>query len=303
MGAREPVDLKATFERRFGEGVGVYFETVESQFSDITPGTEKRVIWAGARETRTPVSIVYIHGFSATSEEIRPVPDQIAQALGANLVYTRLAGHGRGAAAMAEPTVNDWMQDMAEALAAGRQVGERVVVVGTSTGATLMVAAARDPEMVRDVAGFVMVSPNFGINHPLSALLTWPWARHWLPVIGGRTASFEPRNGDHERYWTTRYPSVAVLPLAALVKEVMRTDFGQIKIPALFRYSKADQVVRPDITARVAADWAGPSAEQIVDVVKDDDPMGHVIAGDIVSPGGTDAAVSDILNWLRSEGI
>ena len=114
FGPYEPVDVHATFEpRRFGEGVQVYFESVEAGFDDITPGTQKRVIWAGAQETRTPVSILYVHGFSATSEEIRPVPDRIASELGANLIYTRLAGHGRPGAALAEVTVGDWMADIA----------------------------------------------------------------------------------------------------------------------------------------------------------------------------------------------
>jgi len=108
FGPREKVDLTADFDpRKFGEGVQVYFESVESGFDDITPGVEKRVIWQdGFKEQRTPVSILYVHGFSATSEEIRPVPDRLADALGANLVYTRLTGHGRGGDAMAEATVD-----------------------------------------------------------------------------------------------------------------------------------------------------------------------------------------------------
>ena len=59
FGPYEPVDLSASFEPgKFGEGVGVYFESVESTYSDITPGTEKRVIWAGQQELRTPLSVV-----------------------------------------------------------------------------------------------------------------------------------------------------------------------------------------------------------------------------------------------------
>ncbi|MEP3332842.1 hypothetical protein [Sedimentitalea sp.] len=124
LGPYEPVDLSAEFElRKFGEGVQVYFESIESRYPDITPGTEKRVVWAGQSETRTPISILYLHGFSATSEEIRPVPDRIAQELGANLVFTRLRGHGRGGEAMAGATVADWMYDLAEGLAAARAKG------------------------------------------------------------------------------------------------------------------------------------------------------------------------------------
>ena len=43
---------------------------------------------------------------------------------------------------MAEATASGWMQDMAEGLAAARAVGDKVMVISTSTGGTLAAAAA-----------------------------------------------------------------------------------------------------------------------------------------------------------------
>ena len=83
----------------------------ESQLTDIRPGLEKSIIWAGAPHHRTEYAIVYIHGFSASKEELRPVPDRIASALDANIFYTRLTGHGRTAKAMHDVSVAAWMQD------------------------------------------------------------------------------------------------------------------------------------------------------------------------------------------------
>lgn len=301
VGPYEPVDLKASFEpRRFGEGVGVYFESVESRYSDITPGTEKRVIWAGQRETRTPVSVVYLHGFSATSEEIRPVPDLVAEALGANLVFTRLRGHGRSGAAMAEAAAGDWMQDTAEALAAARHTGDKVVVIATSTGATLAAAAALDAELSADIAAMVLISPNFGISNVLEPVLTWPAARHWLPPLAGEERSFAPRNEKHAEFWTTRYPSVAVLPMAALVKEVRGMNFKRANVPVLFWYSAGDTVVRPERTTVVAEAWGGPKAVELVQTGPEDDIHAHVIAGDALSPGQTGRTVAGILDWLKT---
>lgn len=305
FGPYEPVDLKAEFDpRKFGEGVQVYFESTESAYDDITPGTGKRVIWQpGFRERRTPYSVLYVHGFSASSEEIRPVPDRVADGLGANLVFTRLAGHGRGGDAMTEPVVNDWMQDIAEGLAAARAVGDRVVVMATSTGGTLVSAAALDPDLSQDVAALVLISPNYGINDPAEVALTLPAARYWLPLAVGADYSFDPVNEAHGRYWTTAYPTVALLPMAALVKTVAALDASRATIPALFRFSDADRVVRPGITREIAARWGGPAELQVVEMGEGDDPHAHVIAGDIRSPGQTAAAVRDILAWLRKEGI
>ncbi|WP_233270352.1 alpha/beta hydrolase [Chachezhania sediminis] len=300
FGPYEEVDLNASFEpRKFGEGVGVYFESVESAFPDIWPGVEKRVVWAGPRETRTPVSILYVHGFSASSEEIRPVPDQIATALGANLVYTRLTGHGRTGAAMAEATARAWMQDMAEGIAAARAVGDRVVVIGTSTGGTLALAAALDPDLSKDVAAVVLVSPNLGVNSPVARFMTWPFARHLMALTSGRIRHVEGRTSAQEDYWTNDYPISAVTVMAALVKAVNALDAGQGTAPLLVRFSDDDQVVVAADTRAFVDRWGGPVTLQAVPGDRIDDPWNHVIAGDLASPNQNAPAVAEITGWLR----
>ncbi|MGB7319731.1 MAG: alpha/beta fold hydrolase, partial [Planktotalea sp.] len=231
FGPREVVDLDVSFdETRIGPNVNAYLQTVEARFDDIVEGTQKRVIWAGAPETKTPVSVLYVHGYSATSEEIRPVPDRLAAALGANLVFTRLSGHGRTGEAMAEPTAADWMRDTLEALAIARAVGERVIVVSTSTGGTLVAAAALREDAMENVAGAIFVSPNFAINSPAAVILTWPGVRWWGPLVAGAQRSFETLNEGHEKYWTNSYPTVALMPMAALVKAVDGLDLGMAKV-------------------------------------------------------------------------
>ncbi|MBO9444576.1 alpha/beta hydrolase [Ruegeria sp. R14_0] len=305
FGPREEVNLTPTFEpRKFGEGVQVYFESVESGFDDITPGVEKRVVWQdGFKEQRTPVSILYVHGFSATSEEIRPVPDDVAQALGANLVYTRLQGHGRSGDAMAEGTASGWMQDLAEGLATARAVGDQVVVISTSTGGTLAAAAALDEALMENVAGLVFVSPNFGVNSPGSWIPGLPWARSWLPLIMGQERDVSGPDPEKNKYWTAVYPWEAVVPMTVLVETVYGLDFSQARVPALFWFSDDDQVVRPDLTHKVAEAWGGPAQVQTVTMGPGDDPASHVIAGRLMSPGQTDAAVAGILTWLKEQGI
>ncbi|GAB5438327.1 alpha/beta hydrolase [Falsiruegeria mediterranea] len=305
FGPREEVNLNPAFEpRKFGEGVQVYFESIESRFDDIVSGTEKRVIWQdGAKEQRTPYSVLYIHGFSASSEEIRPVPDRIADALGANLVYTRLQGHGRGSDAMSAGTASGWMQDAAEGLAAARAVGDKVVVISTSTGGTLAAAAAVNPEMAQDVAAMVFVSPNFGVNATAAWIPGLPAARIWFPPLMGGNRETASGNPDKDAYWSVDYSWEAIVPLTALVQAVVAQDFGTTSIPALFRFSDDDRVVRADITRQIAAGWGGPVELQPVTMGPGDDPSSHVITGDIMSPGQTEGTVRDVLAWLKSQGI
>jgi pimeloyl-ACP methyl ester carboxylesterase len=308
FGPYESVDLKASFEpRKFGEGVQVYFESIESiesLYKDITPGTEKRVIWQpGFKEQRTPYSVLYVHGFSATSQEIRPVPDRIADALRANLIYTRLQGHGRDGAALAAASPSVWMQDLAEGLAAARAIGDQVVVISTSTGGTLVAAGLLDPAMSENVAATIFVSPNFGVNDPRAFLMTWPAARYWLPLVMGGQYSSSSTDPQRAKFWTTTYPWSAFPPMGSLIKKVVGLDFRSATTPALFWFSMDDRVVRPDLTQEIAEQWGGPVAVQTVTMGPGDDPNAHVIAGDIRSPGQTEPAISGMLAWLAEQGI
>ncbi len=300
FGPYEQISLTPTVqEAEIGANVDAYFAAQEARFEGITPGTEKRVIWHAERGEKTPLVLVYVHGFSATSEEIRPVPDRVAKALGANLVYTRLQGHGRDGAALAEATAQGWVNDVAEALAVARRIGDEVVVMGTSTGGTVMAALADQPDVMADVKGMIFVSPNFGIKSPAAKLLTWPAARFWVPVVAGKDRSFEPANEAHATYWTHAYPTVAVMQMAALVKEVFEKDHGKAMVPALFWFSEGDQVVEAVRTQDVATRWGREATVEIQQPMAGSDPQEHVIAGDIRSPTENGRTIESFVQFIN----
>jgi alpha-beta hydrolase superfamily lysophospholipase len=267
---------------------------------DITPGTEKRIVWADAPGAAMDWAVIYVHGFSATSEEIRPVPDLVAKALGANLFYTRLAGHGVPGDRLADAKAGDWMTDVAEALAIGRKIGRRTLVIATSTGGTVAAEAALDPVLVGQMDAVVFVSPNFGLNSAAAAILTMPLARYWGPVVAGPQRCFESANDLHARFWTTCYPTTALFQMAAVAKHAANANYSGAKLPALFVFSDADQVVSPSATRKVAAGW-GKGAEIAPQTVgPGDDAYSHVIAGDILSPSMSAPVAARITAWARA---
>jgi alpha-beta hydrolase superfamily lysophospholipase len=270
----------------------------EAALADIVPGAEARVIWAGAPGEVTRWSVLYLHGFSASSEEIRPVPDLVAEALGANLVFNRMPGHGRTAEAMGEATASQWIDDTDLMLDIARAVGDRVLVISTSTGGTLAAYAATEPDMAADVAGIVFVSPNFALANAAGAILQWPLAQVWARLILGEERAFEPRNEAQARYWTERYPTRALVTMGALQRETAARDFGAATTPALFVFSDADQVVSAAATRDVAARWGGPVRLEPQTLPEEGvDASAHVIAGDIVSPAMTAPVAELILDW------
>ncbi|CUH76054.1 alpha/beta hydrolase [Tropicibacter naphthalenivorans] len=297
---REPVVTDVSFDMsKLAEGVAPYLEASEARIHDITPGTEKRVLWAGLPEAPTPWAVVYIHGFSATSEELRPLPDLVAEGLGANLVFTRLQGHGRLGVDLAKTSVEGWMDNMAEALAIAHQVGQRVLVISCSTGGTLTALALAE-QMGQGVAGAVFVSPNFQVRARGARVLTWPGARLWLRHIAGRERSWQPQSPEQARFWTFRYPVEAVLTMAAAVRAAFALDYSRMRTPALFIFDPKDQTVNHARTAQVAEQWGARAEVFKVAVGPQDDPGHHVIAGDIMSPGMTQPLADKVLSWAKT---
>lgn len=78
FGPREKISAQVDFDpETLGEDLDAYLLAQEAVYPQITEGVEKQIIWAGEKDVRTKDVIVYLHGFSATSQEIRPVPDRV----------------------------------------------------------------------------------------------------------------------------------------------------------------------------------------------------------------------------------
>lgn len=299
FGPREPVDTKITFDANIiGNDPEAYLAASEAKITDIRPGLEKEIVWAfPASKAKTPLAIVYIHGFSASKGEIRPVPDRVAKNLNANLYFARLKGHGQSPEAMATPTVNDWFNDVAEALAIGRMIGERVILIGTSTGASPITWGLASGNFTPDVAGTILVSPNYGVQAAGSEILTAPFGRQLANIIIGKERSFEPENELHATWWTPQYPTSALMPMAAITKLGHEQFVENIQVPALFIYAETDRVIRPDLVKDIANRWGGISEQHIV--VGADDPYQHVLAGDALSPNKTQEAVDVMTAFIQ----
>lgn len=298
FGPREKLNDEITFNAsQLGNDLDTYLANSEAGNADLVDTATKEIVWAfPASKAKTPIAIVYIHGFSASKGEIRPVPDIVAQNMKANLHYTRLEGHGAGGPAMGEATTQDWMNDTAEAIEIGTRIGEKVIVIGTSTGATLAAVAALHPDLKSKVDGFVLISPNFRVQAAGSGLLTLPFARNWVPLLVGSERSFEPLNDAHATLWTSRYPTVSLLPMAALVEHARTLPYERIGQPALFIWSEEDKVVDNTVSRKVMERWGGPSDLHLVTGA--DDAYKHVLAGDALSPNKNEEIVDVISDWL-----
>ena len=295
LGPRLEIDttLKPVF---VPDDLELHIEKSESKFNDIVPGSEKTIIWHSEKGQKTAFSVVSFHGFSTSRQDMAPLVDEIAADFGANLFHTRLTGHGRGGLAMVDGSVNDWLNDANEALEVGRRLGDSVILIGNSTGATAATWLA-SIKTNTDIAAIILLSPNFSPADPKTRMLLWPWGQQLAELVNGKERYWEPHNQGHGQYWAHQYPTKAVLPVLGLVKLVNDADLENINIPTMMIYSSKDKVI--SIPALKQAFSRLPSAKnQLIEFNDTQDPSFHILAGDILSPSSTEQVKQKILEFL-----
>lgn len=280
------------------EDLHAWLQQTESQVADrygLVPGTEKRITRVGEQE-KTPYSVLYLHGFSATRQETAPLAEIVATKLGANLYETRLTGHGREREPLTGVRAEDWLQDAIEAFTIAARLGERVVVIGTSTGATLAAAMLGHP-LMDAVDTLIMISPNFAPRDTNALWLTRPAGPLLAKMLVGDTRSWEPHNEQQARYWSTSYPTTAAIEMMRLVGLANRHLPADIEQRLLMFYSSKDAVIAPSAALSVFKRTGAPqkAAIEIGDV---GDPSYHVLAGDVLSGPTTQQIADEIVEFI-----
>jgi alpha-beta hydrolase superfamily lysophospholipase len=184
-----------------------------------------------------------------------------------------------------------------EAVDIGSRIGDQVVLVGNSTGATLIswYLATQDPQ---NVAAAVLLSPNFEPRDTRTRILLWPWGGYLADLLVGSTRSWEPHNDLQARFWTTSYPTRALMPMMGIVDLVSSLDFRSIDMPLLMLYSKDDSVVNVEKVEDTFEQFG--AVRKALISVDTEDPSGHILAGDIMSPTTTDEVSRAIESFLAA---
>jgi len=132
-----------------------------------------------------------------------------------------------------------------EALAIGRAIGDKVIIMSTSTGGTLaLMLAAEYPD---DVFAMINMSPNIAINDPLAFVANNPWGVQIARIVfGGNYNVKKPKPGADtlmdNRYWNNKYRLEAVSQLQELLESKMNAaEFKKVKAPTLTLYYFKDE--------------------------------------------------------------
>lgn len=224
----------------------------EQSVKGLKKDNEARIVWADSvKKTKTPYSIVYIHGFGASGAEGEPVHRDIAKRYGANLYIARLHDAGiNDPNAFDDLTPENFMGGASRALAIGQALGDSVIVIGTSAGGLLSVyLASVHPE----IKGLILYSPCLKVATPAMNLITGPWGKEILNGILGEHRKPVDSDPILANYWLQSYNSKGLIVLQQTINAVARPEvYGKIKIPVFLGYYYKNEKEQ-DQTVSVAA--------------------------------------------------
>jgi len=244
-----------------------YVAKKDANIPKLRPDNESRIIWADSSQQKTEYSMLFLHGFSASPMAGDPVILDIAKRYGCNLYLPLLAGHGiDDIESFKDLTPKALIESAKEAIAIAQKLGDKVIILSSSTGSTLAnYLAAHNPDLVE---AMLMYSPNLDINDSSSKLLTYPWGLQIArKIMGGNHRSFTLNRGG-EQYWTTKYRLEGVVCLRSLINKTMTKEtFEKLKMSIFCAYwyeneDKRDMIISIDAIHQFFNQISTPTALQ-----------------------------------------
>ena len=277
-------------------------DVVESRLP-VRSHARAHVRWADSVPTVTNIAILYLHGFSGTWHDGSPAIERVATELHANLLLARLHGHGLDVAEPLYDFSGDSVYKSAvQALSMARAIGRRIVVVGTSTGATLgLLLAARFPDVI---TGVVNWSPNVRLAHPLSFLSNGPWGLALTRIIlGGDYREVQTSDTARNMYWYMKYRAEAIPRLQALLEASMTEGtFRAIRQPVLTMCWYRNDTVQDSLVSvpamRTMHDQLASTRKQFVTLDAGNHEIGYGRESRVV-----DDVVRRTVAWIRPIGV
>ncbi len=213
----------------------------ELDVANIKQDNEARILWFDDKPVKTACSIVYLHGFTASQGEGYPIHRDIARRYGCNLYLSRLYGHGIDKDAFRDMTMEKLIDSALFAYAVGRKIGENVILMGTSTGASLAILIA---SLYSEVKGIIAYSPLIDFHEIKARLIRSPYFRFLITRLIRFKYIHNSNNTTpkEEQYWYTDYHIDGLIALNEFIQTYMQTKtYQKVTQPFFLGYYYRDK--------------------------------------------------------------
>ena len=272
-----------------------YIAEKEMLFQNTNPRAKKKIIWFDDTKVKTEYSIVYLHGSFATGVQQEDVLVKIAKRLEANLFISRLTGHGSGFESTKSIEAKNFLEDAAEAVAVGNQIGNKVILMGFSAGGTFALMATKDQKLNKKIDHLVLVAPwTPKLTLPYFIAATGLFFKSQYKFNFPRM--FNLSNEEWGPFWVNEFHRTLPRQLWVAAFSGRKLKFQETTIPLLVFYEEKDKVVNAVGVKKIFEKWKGPKK-----IINNDTNLGgfnyHDIIGILNSPQD-DLFVEGIKNWI-----
>ena len=288
--------IKITFpDVVIDKDVESYIAEKEMLFQNTNPRAKKKIIWFDDTKVKTEYSIVYLHGSFATGVQQEDVLVKIAKRLEANLFISRLTGHGSGFESTKSIEAKNFLEDAAEAVAVGNQIGNKVILMGFSAGGTFALMATKDQKLNKKIDHLVLVAPwTPKLTLPYFIAATGLFFKSQYKFNFPRM--FNLSNEEWGPFWVNEFHRTLPRQLWVAAFSGRKLKFQETTIPLLVFYEEKDKVVNAVGVKKIFEQWKGPKK-----IINNDTNLGgfnyHDIIGILNSPQD-DFFVEGIKNWI-----
>ncbi|MBP1761905.1 MAG: putative esterase/lipase [Firmicutes bacterium] len=203
--------------------------------SDIQPQAEPFFLTGSSQQV-----ILFLHGFTASPSEIRPVAEKLHKINNCSVSGILLPGHGTTPDQLNTVRWPEWYETVEDELKSLKTRYQQVFVGGLSMGGLLSMHAGVN---MADLAGVVTINAPIYYHYGVIPLLS---------DLTGMMTPFYPKKGlqqikeleDQGRFAYRVMPLKAFHSLNHLRKVVMK-EVPELKIPALILQSLLDESVHP----------------------------------------------------------
>lgn len=183
------------------------------------------------------VGVLLSHGFTGSTDSIRPWADHLA-GLGYGVEVPLLPGHGTSWQELNHTGWSDWYAEVSRAFDTLQARSDAVVVGGLSLGGALVLRLAA--ERAEEISGVVLVNP--AVATARKDVLALPLLKHFVPAFPGIASDIKKPGVTEHGY--TKTPLKAA---ASMVNgwKALRADLGKVRSPLLCFKSTEDHVADP----------------------------------------------------------
>ncbi|MDZ7716237.1 MAG: hypothetical protein U5J95_08515 [Balneolaceae bacterium] len=280
----------------------------EDSVEFLKPEAKASVNWADLNnKSKTSFSILYLHGFKASKGEGDPVHKEVAQTLGLNLFLSRIYKHGlNNPDAFRNLESKDLTSSAEEALQIAKKLGNKVIIMGTSTGASLGLYLASKKENRDIIAALLLYSPLIKFYGVQNLLLSKKVGRSFLKFFTPRDYRLKSQNQteDQEKIWYSTYHIDGAFALGRFVEDNMKKEtFEKVSCPVFTAYYyknifNQDKVVSVKAIKKMHEQLGtDPNQKELLKLPHADS---HIISCELVSKSTTELKKNSI-QFLRKQ--